>query len=133
MAGAEFGLFGCTTCFCSTWPGGSQTVTIRSTVSITSTVVVTVISCLFSKGIGEDQAKKALKARVVDSFIARSEGGLDIKQCVMNDQRVMSVTNRLAIGVFGWSFQVGYWSFCTSQSRGGKKEGRKVNAGSGKE
>ena len=72
--GAGFGKFDCATCWCWSWsagwrPGGSQTVTTMSTVSITSIVVVMVMSCLLSNGMVEDKTKMALKARVVDSFM----------------------------------------------------------------
>lgn len=82
-AGAGFGIFGCATCWC--WsaglpPGGSQTVTTTSTVSIMSIVVVMVMSCLFSKGIVKDKAKRALKARVVDSFITTDEKAFDVDE-----------------------------------------------------
>ena len=83
--GAGFGVFSCATCL--SWsrscsgslpPGGSQIVTTTSTVSITSTVVVMVMSCLFSKGMAEDTATKAPKARVVDSFMATNGKALDV-------------------------------------------------------
>ena len=84
-AGAGFGLLRFATCWFWSWstglpPGGSQTVTTMSTVSITSIVVVSVISCLFSKGMAEDKAKRALKATVVDSFMATGVKALGVDE-----------------------------------------------------
>lgn len=115
-------------------PDGSQTVTIASTVSITLIVEVRVMSCLFSKGMEEDKTKRALKARVVDSFIAPDEEALDIEMFLLEIQLIMSVVNRLAIVLLGWSFGMEVVLFAGVNV--GKeievlREGiRKVNAGS---
>lgn len=100
--GAGFGVFGCATCLSWSWsaslaPGGSQIVTTTSTVSITSTVVVMVMSCLFSKGMGEDKATRAPKARVVDSFMAANGNALDVNRFQFEGEWVKSVMNGLAI------------------------------------
>ena len=122
--GAGFGLFGCATCCC--WsegaglpPGGSQTVTTSittiSTVSITSIVVV--MSCLFSKGMVNDKAKRALITRVMDNFMATDEKASDVDQLRLEDQSGTSVMSRRAI------FLLRYWG-------GGERlrEKRKVDA-----
>ena len=117
--GAKFGLDGCATCWCcsfsASWPpGGSQIVTTTSTVSITSTVVVTVTSCLFSNGMAKDKAKRAPNARDVDSFIVPDEESLDIYKFERRDERITSVLNRLAIILLRCSFRVDGRSFCKS-------------------
>ena len=55
------------------------------------------MSCLFSKGMAEDKAKRALKARVADSFMATDEKALDVKQFELEERWVKSVMNRLAM------------------------------------
>lgn len=67
-------------------PGGSQTVTTTSTVSITSIVVVMVISCLLSKGMAEEKTERAPKARLMDSFIVSDDKALDVNKSQLGDQ-----------------------------------------------
>lgn len=92
------------------------------------------MSCLFSKGMEEDKTKRALKARVVDSFIAPDEEALDIEMFLLEIQLIMSVVNRLAIVLLRWSFGMEVVLFAGVNV--GKeievlREGtRKVNAGS---
>ena len=109
--GAGFGIFGCATCGCCSClagspPGGSQRVTITSTmsvmVSITSMVVVTAISCLFSSGIVEDKANKAPKARVVDSFMTTKENALDANEYSIEGRWVKSVMESTGDCTVGW-------------------------------
>lgn len=82
----------------------------------------------------EDKTKRALKARVVDNFIAPDEEALDIEMFLLEIQLIMSVVNRLAIVLLGWSFGMEVVLFAGVNV--GKeievlREGiRKVNAGS---
>lgn len=86
-------------------------VTIASTVSMTSTVVVRVTSCRFSKGMAEDKTKRAPKARVVDSFMALKEVVLDIETVQYPNERLMKVVNRLAIVFASMGFPSGFLVF----------------------
>lgn len=78
------------------------------------------MSCLFSKGMAEDKAKTALKARVVDSFMATDEKALDVNRFELEERWIKSVMSRLAIVVLRWCFGLSVREFevLTEQRKG---------------